>query len=200
MALDSLATTDDLDARTIAWDDQVLAEKYLATASAAIRDAAGCAISSVTSTLNLFADGCSTDLRLPGGPVTEVDTVVLNGATLTAGTHYAVVDESLYRPGGWQSTGALPVPVVVTYTHGLPEVPEDIVDLACRMTASALVAASAAEDGSGLATGNVMSERLGDYFVMYNAAQGVTEMELSPRTFARIRARFGSGSAMVTSR
>ena len=200
MALDPLATTADLDDRTIAWTDQALAEKYLAVASAAIRDAAGCAISSVTSTVNLFADGCGPELRLPGGPVTAVTTVILNGVTLTAGTHYAVRNEVLYRPGGWQSHGLLPVPVTVTWTHGLPEVPEDIVDLVCRMTTSALNAASASDDGAGLATGNVMSERLGDYYVMYTAAQGVTEMELSPRTKDRIRARFGVGAAMVQSR
>jgi hypothetical protein len=46
----------------------------------------------------------------------------------------------------------------------------------------------------------VMSERLGDYYVQYNPDSGVTEMELSPQTYARIRARFGSGAAMVTSR
>jgi hypothetical protein len=200
MALDPLATTADLDARGIAWGDQVLAETYLAVASSAIRDAAGSAISSVTSTLSLFADGCSTDLRLPGGPVTAVASVVLNGTTLTAGTHYVRMDQVLYRPGGWQSTGPLPVPVAVTYTHGLAEVPADIVDLVCRMTASALVAASASDDGAGLATGNVVSERLGDYSVTYSPDSGVTEMELSARTFARLRSRFGSGAAMVTAR
>lgn len=200
MALDPLATTADLDARGITWDDQEKTDTFLAVASAAIREAAGCAISSVTSTLGLFADGCSTDLRLPGGPVTAVATVVLNGVTLTAGIHYVRVNEALYRPSGWQSTGPLPAPVSVTYTHGLIEVPEDIVDLVCRMTTSALVAASASDDGAGLATGNVMSERLGDYYVMYTAAQGVTEMELSPRTRDRIRARFGGGAAMVATR
>lgn len=200
MALDPLATTDDLDTRTIAWDDQTLAEEYLAVASSAIRDAAGCAISSVTSTVSLFADGCDTDLRLPGGPVTAVTSVVLDGVTLTQGLHYVLRNGALYRPSGWQSSGFLPAAAVVTYTHGLAEIPRDIVDLACRMTASALVAASASEDGSGLATGNVVSERLGDYYVQYNPDSGVTEMELSAKTFARIRARFGSGTAMVTSR
>jgi hypothetical protein len=200
VALASLATTGDLTVRTIAFDDEVLAETYLSTASAAIRDAARCAIGSVTSTVDLWpADGDSF-LRLPGGPVTAVTSVVLDGATLTQGLDYVLRDGALWRPGCWASCAALPTPVVATYTHGLPEVPEDIVDLVCRMTASALVAASASDDGSGLATGNVMSERLGDYYVMYNSAAGVTEMELSPRTYERLRARFGGGAAMVPTR
>ncbi len=200
MALAPLATTDDLDARGIAWDDQVKAETFLAVASSAIRDAAGCPITEVTSTVDVWPDNAGTDLRLPGSPITAVATVILDGTTLTQDLDYALRQGALFRPCGWLSCGPLPKPVTVTLTHGLPESPEDIVDLACRMAASALVAASAAEDGSGLATGNVMSERLGDYYVMYNSAAGVTEMELSPRTFARVRARFGSGTAMVSIR
>lgn len=201
MTLDPLATTGDLDVRGIAWGDQALAEEYLAVASSAIRDAAGCAISSVTSTLNLFADDCSPELRLPVGPVTAVTTVVLNGVTLTAGTHYAVRNEVLYRPGGWQSNTSLPRPVAVTLTHGLPEVPRDIVDLNCRMAATALGLAAQGEDGQGLAVGaQVQTERLGDYSVTFFANTGDTEMVLSDHLRDRLRARFGGGARMVIAR
>jgi hypothetical protein len=197
MALDPLATTTDLDARGIAWGDQVLAETYLAVASSAIRDAAGCPISEVTSTVEVWPGNGGPDLRLPVSPVTSVTAVVLDGTTLTQGTDYVLRQGALYRPCGWLSCGVLPRPVTATVVHGLAEVPADLVDLVCRMASAALVAASASDDGAGLATGSVVSERLGDYSVTYSPDSGATEMELSKRTFDRIRARFGGGAAMV---
>lgn len=197
MALAPLATTDDLDARTITWDDQILAETYLAVASAAVRDAAGVPISRVTSTVSLYGLGGQW-LRLPGPPIVSVATVVLDGDTLT---DWALVDGWLFRQCGWEACGPVPMPAVVTYTHGLAEVPADVVDLVCRMTASALLAASSEADGSGLAVDRIVSERLGDYAVTYDQASGATEMELADRTRDRLRARFGGGTAaMVRSR
>ncbi len=202
MALDPLATTADLDARTIVWDDQTLADTYLDVASTAVRDAAGCPISSVTSTVDLWAEDCSTDLRLPGGPVTAVASVVLDGTTLTEGTNYVLRQGALYRPCGWLSRRTLPDPVTVTWTHGLTPVPADIVDLVCRMTASALGLAALSDNGQGLAVGQqVQNERLGDYSVTFFQNPGETEMVLSDHLRERLRARFGVGGArMVTSR
>lgn len=195
-----LATTDDLDARTIAWDDQTLAETYLNVASAAVRDAAGVPISRVTSTVALVGD-CSPWLSLPGPPVVSVSSVNLGDEALTEGTDWALSGGLLFRVYGWRAAGLLPAPVTVTYTHGLAEVPADIVDLVCRMTASALVAAASEEDGAGLAVDRIVSERLGDYAVTYDKASGATEMELSSMTRDRLRSRFGGGSAaMVVTR
>ncbi|TDD88357.1 hypothetical protein [Actinomadura rubrisoli] len=200
MTLAPLATTDDLDARTIAWDDQDLAETYLGVASASVRDAAGVPISRVTSTVSLFGDDGQW-LRLPGPPVISVATVTLDGGALVQGTDWALVDGALFRVCGWRVCGPLPVPAVVTYTHGLAEVPADVVDLVCRLTASALVAAAAEDDGSGLAVDRIVSERLGDYAVTYDKASGATEMELADRTRDRLRSRFGgTGAAMVGTR
>lgn len=202
MVLDPLATTADLDARTITWTDQVLADTYLNVASTAIRDAAGCPISSVTSTVDLWAEDCSTDLRLPGGPVTAVTSVVLDGRTLTQGTDYVLRQGALYRPSGWLSRRTLPGPATVTWTHGLTPVPADIVDLVCRMTTTALGLAALSDDGQGLAVGQqVQNERLGDYSITFFQDPGDTEMVLSEQLRDRLRARFGVGGArMVTSR
>lgn len=193
MALAPLATTDDLDARTITWDDQRLAETYLAVASAAVRNAAGVPISRVTSTVSLYGLGGQW-LRLPGPPIASVADVVLDGDTLT---DWALVDGCLFRQCGWEVCGPVPMPAVVTYTHGLTEVPADVVDLVCRMTASALLAASSEADGSGLAVDRIVSERLGDYAVTYDKASGATEMELAQVTRDRLRARFGGGSSAM---
>lgn len=197
MALDPLATTADLDVRTISWEDQALAEEYLQVSTDAVRDAAGCAISEVTSTVDLWADDDGPYLVLPGQPVTAVVTVVFDGQTLTQDVDYVLREGALWRPDGWRSRTTLPQPTTVTITHGLTTVPRDIVDLVCRMTASALIAAAADEGGAGLAVGNVTSERLGDYAVTYSADSGTTEMELSDRLRARLRSRFGNGAAMV---
>jgi hypothetical protein len=191
--LAALATTDDLDVRTITWDDQALAETYLAVASAAVRDAAGVPISRVTSTVSLYGDGGQW-LRLPGPPVVSVASAVLDAETLT---DYALVQGFLFRQRGWTVCGPLPKPAVITYTHGLADVPADIVDLVCRMTASALVAATSEADGSGLAVNRIVSERLGDYAVTYDKASGATEMELAQMTRDRLRARFGGGAAAM---
>ena len=196
MALPPLATTDDLDARTITWDDQTLAETYLGVASAAVRDAAGVPISQTTSTVNLFGDGGQW-LRLPGPPVVSVASVVLDGDTLTAGEDWALVDGFLFRLCGWTVDGPMPKPAVVTYTHGLPEDPADVVDLVCRMAGSAILLAEGSEGGSGLAVDRIVSERLGDYAVTYDKASGTTEMELAQFTRDRLRARFGGTSAAM---
>ena len=195
MTLPPLATTDDLDARTITWDDQTLAETYLAVASASVRDAAGVPISRVTSTVPLFGDGGQW-LRLPGPPVVSVASVVLDGDTLDADA-WALVDGFLFRVCGWQVCGPLPKPAVVTYTHGLPEVPADVVDLVCRMAGSAILLAEGSEGGSGLAVDRIVSERLGDYAVTYDKASGTTEMELAQFTRDRLRSRFGGTSAAM---
>jgi hypothetical protein len=194
-----LATTADLTARGVTVDpaDATVYATYLDVASAAVRDAAGSPISSTTSTVSgLYGDGDR--LMLPGPPVTAVTTVTIDGTTVT---DYKLIDGSLYRDCWWLSpTTGCPAPVTVTYTHGLPQVPADVVDLVCRMTISAVVAAISASDGSGLAVNDVASERLGDYSVTYNSEAGVTEMELSDRTRARLRARFGDSVGMVRTR
>lgn len=196
MTLPPLATTDDLTARRIAYPDGPQAGTFLGVASAAVRDAAGTAISATTSTLELWGNG-GPWLRLPGPPVTAVASVVLDGRTLSEGADYVRADEYLFRPRGWPSPGCGRAAATVTYTHGLPEVPADIVDLVCRMTAAALVAAAAEDDGSGLAVTRISSERLGDYSVTYRADTGMTEMELAERTAERLRARFGGGAYQV---
>lgn len=199
MAPAPLATTDDLDDRGIAWDNQILAETYLAVASAAVRDAAGCPISAQTSTLQLYGDG-GPWLRLPGQPVRSITSVTFNGKTLVAGTDYQLIDGSLYRPWGWEVCAPLPKPVTVVLAHGLLEAPADVVDLVCRMAGTAIWLAGAEDDGSGLTVDRPSSERIGDYSVTYDRESGSTEMELAARTRARLAARFGSGAAMVTTR
>ncbi|MFJ9558054.1 hypothetical protein ACIRPH_29975 [Nocardiopsis sp. NPDC101807] len=196
MALPALATLDDLAARGVSVGDAetVRVETFLASASAAVRDAAGCAISETTSTISLPGDG-EPWLSLPAPPVTAVDEVLVDAQAVT---DWRLVGGWLWRPSGWQPT--VPCEVTVTYTHGLPEVPADLVDLVCRIAAAILVASRSSEDGTGIAAGDIRSERIGDYSVTYGDDGGITELELPDHLRRRLAARFGGGIGLVRSR
>ncbi|MGP3686528.1 hypothetical protein ACTVZO_17780 [Streptomyces sp. IBSNAI002] len=197
MTLLPLATIEDLSRRGLAVDpaETYIVETYLEVASAAVRDAAGGPVSQATSTVVLEGEAGQW-LRLPGLPVTAVASVEIGG---TAVTDWRLRSGMLWRAGGW-SSGDGPCEVEVTYTHGLPTVPADIVDLVCRMTAAALAAYRSEPDGMGLAARDVRSERIGDYSVTYGDAGLITEMELPDYLVERLAARFGGGAGVVRSR
>lgn len=199
MALQPLATVADLTARglTVAPDETALVGVYLEVASAAVRTAAGVPISQTTSTVVLEGDAGQW-LSLPGPPVQSVQSVTIDGKALPS-EDYRLRFSRLWLARGW-SWSCDPSEVTVTYTHGLPTVPADIVDLVCRIAAAALVAYRSQPDGEGLAAKDVRSERIGDYSVTYGDGGRITEMELPPYLREQLRARFGGGVAVVRSR
>lgn len=197
MALPTLATIADLDARGVTVDpsEETAVATYLETASAIIRDAAGSHISRTTGTV-VLAGTMDTRLRLPSGPVTAVSAVLLDDAAVN---DYRLTNGSLWRSCGWQ-LGCEPSEVSVTYTHGYDPVPADVVDLACRLAARQLVALRDSADGTGLADRLVMQERIGDYSVMYaNGAvdKSFSDVEIPEYMRSRLYARFGPGPAVV---
>ncbi|MBI0294500.1 hypothetical protein JBE04_08390 [Streptomyces sp. PRKS01-29] len=197
MALLPLATVADLTARglTVESTETAIVGVYLDVASAAVRDAAGSPISQTTSTITLEGEP-DPRLRLPGLPVTAVSTVEVDGEPVT---DWRLRSGALWRACGW-SSGCEPSEVDVTYTHGLPVVPADIVDLVCRIAAAALVAYRSEAGGTGLAAQDVRAERIGDYSVTYGDDGRITEMELPDYLRRRLAARFGGGAAVVRSR
>lgn len=198
MALDPLATLPDLAARGLTVDssETAIAGVYLDVASTSVREAAGTPISQTTSTITLEGEA-GQRLRLPGPPISAVSVVELDGTVVT---DWRLRSDRLWRADGWTGHDG-PSEVEVTYTHGLPAVPADIVDLVCRMVAAALVAYRAEDDGSGLAADrSVTSERIGDYAVTYGADGRVTEMELAQHWRERLEARFGGGASLLRSR
>lgn len=197
MALDPLATVADLEARgfTVEASETSLAGIYLGIASAAVREAAGVPISRTTSTITLEGPRGQW-LRLPGLPIVSVASVSIDGVTVT---DWLLRSERLWRACGW--TGCEPSEVQVTQTHGLLDVPEDIVDLVCRMAASGIVAVRSADGGTALAgSKEITSERLGDWSVTYGADGRITEMDLPQYWRERLQARFGGGIDMLMSR
>lgn len=197
MALAPLATVADLEARGLTVDasEAAVVNVYLGVASAAVREAAGTAISRTTSTVSLEGPAGQW-LTLPGPPIVSVASVAIDGRTVT---DWRLRSERLWRAAGW--SGCEPSEVDVTQTHGLADVPEDIVDLVCRMVAAALKAYRSEDGGEGLAADKeVTSERLGDWAVTYGSDGRVTEMELTQFWRDRLAARFGSSVTALRSR
>lgn len=196
--LTALATPEDLEARSIVVPDTMDADALLDAASSEVREAAGCAISQTTSTVNLISDG-SCDLPLPAGPVIAVTSVAVEGVTVTPS-----VFSNGFWSNGWRKSGDRlvfqhvpiydPATITVTYTHGLAAVPADIVDLVCGMVS--IAAAAGVAYGSGSRSKSI---RLGDYAETTETPPGTespSPMALPERTRDRLRARFG-GSAVL---
>lgn len=203
MALNPLATAADLDARNITVPPAVDEDAILASASAAVRDAAGCPILTTTSTVSIpVGDRWEQNLDLPGGPVTAVSSVVANGVTLVAGTDFFKVGNALWRPLGWLSSDTVPpwrpLEVVVTYTHGYATVPADIVDLVC-----ALAAMSFAQSGSGYGQqSRLQSMKLGQLAKTFAHPAGESPSPLAIPDAVRenLRERFGTSVLTVSQR
>lgn len=193
MALAALATTGDMDDRGIDISDLDLSNTMLDVASAVVRDAAGSPISETDSTVVLYAWG-DRMLQLPGLSVQSVSAVEIDG---TATTDYRFVGTALYRASGWGHPSE-PADVEVTMTHGLPEIPPDIIDLVCNLAAAGQAEAASMAAG-GAFDPRVVVESIDDYRVQYaegaNAVASVFDLPAGTR--ARLRARFGGGASVV---
>jgi hypothetical protein len=82
--------------------------------------------------------------------------------------------------------------VTLTMTHGLDQVPADIVDMVCRMAAQSLLSLRSGDP----APRQLTSERIGDYAVTYaDTESGV--MSLTNYQAAKLAARFGNGGTTM---
>lgn len=198
MALAPLAAIADLEARGVTIDpaEELAVTAFLDVASTTVRDAAGSPISESTDTIVLEGEP-SARLRLPAPPVTAVATVLVDGVAVS---DWTLRSGALVREAGW-SSGCTTSEVTVTYTHGLPAVPADIVQLVCQMAAKQLVALRENPDGTGMADQALVSEKIGDYSAVYTYATPLhSETELPDYLRSRLRARFGGGMEAVKSR
>jgi hypothetical protein len=197
--LDPLATTADLTARGITWTspgEDDLVGVFLDEASAAVRTAAGVPISQATSTVSLRGS-CDRWLRLPGVPVTAVEDVSIDGGTVA---DWKLVDSMLWRRCGWQLTDE-PSVVTETQTHGLVEVPVDIVGMVCALVGMALRQVHSSTDGTGATPlpQDVVSVGIDDYRVQFrqDGDRNLTVFTLPERVERSLRTRFGGGASVV---
>lgn len=159
----------------------------LAVASAAVREAAGVPISVHTATVRTTAPQGHL-LTLPG-PISSVSSVSLDGTTLT---DYEWLPNGLWRRSGW---GHEPVPVTVTYTFGLAEVPDDVKDLTVQL---ALAWLSHMSDGGGSVAGlkNVRLDDAAEGYTDEGAGQ-VSPVFIPEITRQHLRSRFSGGVSVV---
>lgn len=169
---------------------------FLDEASAAVREAAGVPISETTSTVSL-AGTCDRWLRLPGPPVTAVASVEIDGAAVT---DWKLGDGLLWRRRGWQPSDE-PVRVTVEQTHGLPEVPVDIVGMVCALVGMALRLVHSSADGAGASPlpQDVVSVGIDDYRVAFkqDGNRNLTVFTIPERVQRALKARFGGGASMM---
>jgi len=193
MALTPLATTTDLTARKVDVSDVVLVAALLASASAGVRDAAGCSITSTSGSVTLTPTG-ERWLGLPGYAITAVASVTIDG---TATTDFTLANGSLFRESGW-GYSQRPSFVTVTYTQGLAECPADIVDLVCSLVAAGVARAADGYDPNR----GVSSERIDDYQRSFTRGpdEVVAPMELPLLTRAWLSQRFGGGVYVTSER
>lgn len=197
MALDPLATTADLQQRGIT--DGAL-DIALAVASSLVRDAAGCAISGVTSTVQVT--GTSGALLTLPGPVTAVSSVSITAPTVigypactTTLVDFIALPNGLWRHCGWSLWGAPVTSVTVTYTHGLTTIPVDLVDFTCTLAKAWLDHQS---EGGG-STAGLSSVRIDDAAEAYTAeaAGQLSPVFIPDATRQWLGRRFGSSVAVV---
>lgn len=196
MALPALATLDDLGYRGVdTLTNAPLAARLLASASEAVRSAARHPILRTTSTVDLQGPS-SPWLPLPAPPVSAVSAVAVDGASVTGWRLFP--GGRLLHPDGtgcqWSAPGCLSL-VTVTYTHGLVEVPADVVDLVCGLVAGALSRVSGGYDpGIGVVSVQV-DDAQEQYAVGADARSGA--MELPHSTRAWLESRFASPAYVV---
>lgn len=186
--MEPLATKDDLKILGVDDTNPDLLDFLLESVSAGVRAAAGTPITTVEATI-LREGSWDQDLLLPGSPIREVSSVLLDGAPVT---DWRLRQNRLWRSQGWADSRS---EVEVTYTYGLDTVPKDIVKLVCTH-----VAAGVHEAADGIGKDRKLAYMsIDDYREGYR--QGDNEIvdltELTDRTKKWLRQRF-AGSAFAT--
>lgn len=189
-----LATQADLAKRGITVPSDKDVATLIESASAAIRDAAGCPIALTESTVEVLTEPF---IDLPGIPIRSVSSVMADGQQIEDGWLLVPIDGQLVIDPRLART--LPLTITVTYEHGITVVPQDIVDLVCGMVS---IAAPLDGDEYG-SSGRITNVRLGDYSETRTAPKGAD----SPSPFTlpdsvrdRLRARFRGSVALIGSR
>lgn len=195
MALEPLATVDDLSELGIDTSNAALVDFLLNSVSEEVREAAGVQIARATSTVTIATEA-SRRIELPGYAPREVTAVSLNDEPLTDGVDYLVRAGSLYRTRGpWHGRGNIPGELTVTYDHGLDEVPPDIVRTVCLYVAAGINAAADKFAGHrGLQYISIDDYREG---YLSGTDEVVDPASLTQRTRDQLRARFGGAAPVV---
>lgn len=190
MALEPLATAADLEARSIGTEDlePETVTALLASASSAVRDAAGGPIGALTTTVTV-----------PGGRhewldfpmvITAVSSITIDGTPVTG---WKLRGGRLWRSAGWHPGHGNDYTIAGTF--GPAEVDADIIDLVCSLFAAAK---AALEDGYDPGRG-LSAVSIDDYRESYTRGDDevINPMDLPDRTKTWLRQRFGGGTYVI---
>ena len=137
--------------------DQAKADQILKAASSTFSRRAETWFASVSATWTIPGTGSAT-LRLPHSPIQSVTSVTINAVAVT---DYTRINSKLYRLSGFGRCIFPPDEVVVQYTHGYTEVPDDVKGVILDM----------AEAGYEIVAG-LTAEQIDDYSRKFAAGVG----------------------------
>lgn len=153
--------------------DKVAAcERAITEASAAIRNYCHQTIEEVADDATTFDVGAGrARLFLPELPVTGVASVVEDGEALVEGSDedYQVANHGVLHRVGQDWVEGVQI-VVVTYTHGYAEIPDDVAAVCTRAAARAYQAGLKASEDDGVP--GIASKSLGDFAVAFTSGAG----------------------------
>jgi len=175
--LPNFATTADMELvlqQAIPADKEDAAEFALLTASMAVRNYCRQLIHLVADDVVRLWAPHGRLLFLPELPVVSVASVTENDVALTANDDYVLQDYAvLYKRTGFKRLWNNPV--VVQYTHGYADIPDDIRVVTARAASRLYQAGLRAAESAGVP--GLVSKSLGDFSVTYggeNAVEGTT--------------------------
>lgn len=184
----SFADPEDLAARlgvTFNAAESIQAQAFLDDATAWLQAELGQLITEGTATYTTRVR--SNPIRLPQQPVTDVDTVLIDGVAVT---DFEFFDQELYLRGTWPITDVEPsVDVTISFDYGYATIPGELKSWCCVLASQARDAAA----GGSLGAPRVRSEQIDDYAVTY-VTDGSTPMSLPAEVLERLRARYGAGA------
>jgi hypothetical protein len=145
------------------------AERALTEATAAIRNYCRQHLELVADDAVTLDSRGGTRLLLPELPVVSVASVVEDGEALTVTDDYKLGQHGILHRVGAKWLKGIQV-VVVTYSHGYAELPDDVVNICTRAASRAYQAGLTTVENEGAL--GVASKSLGDYSVAFQGDQG----------------------------
>jgi len=173
--------------------DQVTA--LIADATGYLQSVIGQRVEGATTTIRERVEWDDVEIDLVEFPVRSVDTVKVNGTTLTPVTEwYWDGDDSVYAVSGYTTTTLKYAVMEVTYTHGATAIPADLVQITCALV---LQAFQQLKRTGSMDPGALQSERIDDYSVSYQAGSSAPGMSVPPAVAERLRAKYGRGAYVM---
>lgn len=145
------------------------AQRALQEATAAIQNYCRQAIERVAGDVITLDCSGGTRIFLPELPVSAVSSVIEDGESLIADDDYKLGQHGILHRIGQEWAEGIQI-VMITYTHGYEDIPDDIVSVCTRAASRAYQAGLKAADTEGVV--GIASKALGDFTVSFQSEGG----------------------------